>query len=237
MPVHRQVREWFLDLVDGGVLQVGDRLPAERLLADHVGVSRMTLRRALEGLEQSGRFDRVPGSRGGLRVGRSASVVDISNLVGLRAQLLRSASTAGSRVVTARTIRPGAEVCAALGLNGGLAHEIVRVRLSDDVPVVIERSYFPAKILPGLLEQDLTGSMYDVLHAHYDLAPALATQVVEPVAFGSEDASLLAAEPGGLGLLITRTSSANRGIVVEHSRDVFRSDLLHVVVSGRVPGP
>jgi GntR family transcriptional regulator len=232
---HRVVVDQLRALIDEGEWEVDERLPAERVLADRLGVSRMTLRRAVQHLESAGALRRVPGSRGGVYVAPRVSSVDITSLVGLRTQLLRSVQSATSRVVSARTQPAPADVAAALELGpGDPVHEVVRVRFANEVPVVLERSSFPAHRFPGLLERELTGSMYELMADAYGLAPTLASQQVEPVALDGVDADLLDTARGTLALAITRVSLASRGIAVEHSRDVFRTDQLRVVVAGRV---
>ncbi|MFC5931219.1 GntR family transcriptional regulator [Cryobacterium melibiosiphilum] len=234
-PVHLQIADWLSNLVVSGELTPGDRLPPERQLAEALLVSRMTLRQALEGLQTAGWLTRTRGRRGGAVIADHRSNVDISNLVGLRAQLLQSALTASSRLISATQNTPDDATRTALRLGpADSVYDVIRVRFADDIPVVLERSYFPAGLFPGLLDRDLTGSMYSLMRRHYALAPVSATQELTALIVDAADAALLEIAPNGPILGITRTSLAGNGTPVEFSRDLFRSDKLRVTVSGRV---
>ena len=60
-PAHSQIEAWLDDAIERGQLKPGDRLPGERELADSFGVSRMTLRQGLAGLEKRGLISRTQG--------------------------------------------------------------------------------------------------------------------------------------------------------------------------------
>ncbi|WP_104129432.1 GntR family transcriptional regulator [Cryobacterium sp. N21] len=234
-PVHLQIAEWVCNLVTSGNLTAGDKLPPERQLAEALAVSRMTLRQALEGLQSAGWLTRTLGRRGGAVIANHRSDVDISNLVGLRAQLLQSAMTASSRLISATVQVPDDTTRAALRLGpDDTVFDVMRVRFADDVAVVLERSFFPTALFAGLLDLDLTGSMYSIMRRHYALGPVSATQELTAIIIDPSDAAMLDVAPGSPILGIARTSIAGNGTPVEFSRDLFRSDTLRVTVSGRV---
>jgi GntR family transcriptional regulator len=237
-PVHVQISEWLSSLVVSGALTPGDRLPSERQLAETLQVSRMTLRHALEGLQNAGWLTRTLGRRGGDIIASQRSDVDISNLVGLRAQLLQSATSASSRLISATVHQPDEATRAALSLDpAATVYDVERLRYAGDIAVVLERSFFPAALFPGLLDLDLTGSMYSLMRRHYALAPVSSTQELTALIVTPNDATALGITPNGPILGITRTSLAGNGTPVEYSRDLFRSDKLRVTVSGRVVSP
>ncbi|WP_104126212.1 GntR family transcriptional regulator [Cryobacterium sp. Y57] len=234
-PVHLQIAEWVCSLVTSGNLTAGDKLPPERQLAEALAVSRMTLRQALEGLQTAGWLTRTRGRHGGAVIANHRSDVDISNLVGLRTQLLQSAMTASSRLISATVQVPDDATRAALRLGpDDTVFDVIRVRFADDVAVVLERSFFPTALFADLLDLDLTGSMYSIMRRHYALGPVSATQELTAIIIDPADAAVLDAAPGSPILSIARTSIAGNGTPVEFSRDLFRSDTLRVTVSGRV---
>src|SRR3954447_19870849 len=106
----------------------------------------MTVRQALQTLEARGLLRRMIGRSGGSFVAQPKLERDLGTFSGLSEQLRRQGVVAGARVVTARE------------LDGQL--EIVRVRLADGEAFALERSRFPAARFDGLLELDLTGSLY-----------------------------------------------------------------------------
>ena len=201
--------------IAAGELGPGDRLPPERELAAEHGVSRMTVRQALQTLESRGLLRRAIGRNGGSFVARPKLERDLGTFSGLSEQLRRQGVTAGARVVAA---------CEADG-----SIEIVRVRLADGEPFAVERSSFPADRCQGLLELDLTGSLYDLLDEHFDAAPVRAVERIEPVLADAEEAELLGLASGAPLMLVDRTAYDRAGLVVETARDVFRGDRTRIV--------
>jgi len=234
-PVHLQICEWICGLVVSGELSAGQKLPPERQLAEALAVSRMTLRQALEGLQTAGWLTRTRGRQGGAVIADHRSNIDIASLAGLRAQLLQSAISASSRLVSATRHTPDVDTRTALRVSATEdVFEIQRVRLADAVPVVFERSFFPAALFPGLLDLDLTGSMYSIMRREFALGPVSTAQEITAVIADASAAALLDIPQGSPILGIIRTSLSANGTPVEFSRDLICSERLHVTVSGRI---
>jgi GntR family transcriptional regulator len=194
-----------------GELAPGDRLPAERALAEQHGVSRMTVRQALQTLESRGVLTRAIGRNGGSFVAAPKLERDLGTFSGLSEQLARQGVVAGARVLSARETADGVE--------------IVRVRFADGEPFALERSTFPLRFA-WLLDHDLTGSLYALLG---DDAPVRAVERIEPVVADADDAAALGLRVGAPLLLVDRVAYGDDGDVVETARDVFRGDRTRIV--------
>jgi GntR family transcriptional regulator len=201
--------------IASGELAPGDRLPPERALAAAYGVSRMTVRQALQALESRGLLRRAIGRNGGSFVASPKLERDLGTFSGLSEQLARQGVVAGARVLSAGE------------LDGAI--QIVRVRLADGEPFALERSSFPADRFRGLLELELTGSLYDLLAEQFDAAPVRAVERIEPVLADEEDAAALGLRAGVPLMLVDRIAYDADGLVVETARDVFRGDRTRIV--------
>jgi GntR family transcriptional regulator len=236
-PVHAQIEVWLMSSIADGVLAAGDRLPGERDLAVALGVSRMTLRHALDGLQRRGLLVRVPGRSGGAFVSQPKIDCDLTGVAGFTEQMRRAHLQAGAQVLCARTVparaRVAAELCTAADAD---VHEIVRVRSANGRTLALERSYFPAEPFPDLLEHPLTGSLYELLGRRYDSHPHTATEFLEPVTAGPEDAEALDVEPGTALIRVERTAVSVAGWPVEYARDLYRSDRVRLMIRTEV-GP
>ncbi len=229
-PAYAQIIERIESSVSRGELKAGDRLPPERRLAAELGVSRMTLRQALATLESRGLVTRTTGRRGGTFVASPKVERDLSAFAGLSEQLRRQNVTAGARLLSAVEEAAGEAVAEALQLGlGDPVAEIVRVRLADREPLALERSTFPLARFPGLLELDLTGSLYDLLSEHYSEPPTHAVERLEPVLAGDFESETLDVGLGAPLMLVERTAYAATGVAVEFARDVFRGDRTRIV--------
>jgi GntR family transcriptional regulator len=234
--VHVQIEQWLTAAIAGGLLTTGDRLPPERELSARLGVSRMTLRQGVEALERRGLVTRIPGRDGGAFVTEPKVECDLTGLPGFSAQVRRTNLRPGSVVLSACQVRCPPDVQKPLRLEPrSKVYEIIRVRLANDTPLAIERSYFPVKPLPGLLDHDLTGSLYDLL-AEWGLDPETAVEYLEPATAGAPDADLLQVPAGSPLMGIERTAFARAGVPVEFSRDLFRPDRVRLMVRSRVGG-
>jgi len=212
---HADISAQIEQAIANGRLAPGDRLPPERALAEEHGVSRMTVRQALQTLEARGLLRRAIGRNGGSFVAQPKVQRDLGTFSGLSEQLARQGIVAGARVVSA--------------VESEAAIEIVRVRLADGEPFALERSSFPADRFRGLLDLDLSGSLYDLLDEHFDAAPVRAVERIEPVLADSDEAAALGLRVGAPLMLVDRVAYDDEGLAVETARDVFRGDRTRIV--------
>ena len=230
-PAYAQIEDRVAEAVRVGDLKPGDRLPSERQLAERLQVSRMTLRQALDSLARRGLVTRAVGRRGGTFVAEPKIERDLSAVSGLTQQLRRQGHRAGARVVSAETIRAGRSAAEALAVpEGARVYEIVRLRYSDGEPLALERSVFPAKRFPGLLDRPLEGSLYEVLRDRFGERLTRAVERLEPVVADRHEAGLLDVKVGAPLLAVERTAFGDDFTPVEWARDLFRGDRLRVVV-------
>ena len=233
LPAHARIAQWLEDLVVSGDLEPGDKLPPEVEIATSLGVSRMTLRQALGAVEAKGFIDRRRGRFGGSFVASPRFELDHASLPGFTEQMIRIDVEPGARVLGATTRRPDPVVAKALGLRRtDQVHGIRRVRTANDEPIVLEEAFVPAAVFPGLLSQNLHGSLYAAMRA-YGHAPQTAEERIEATQATVEQSDILGIAPASPLLLITRTSFTADGVAVEFSRDHLRSDRAAIRIKSR----
>jgi GntR family transcriptional regulator len=212
----------------------GERLGAEREMAERLGVSRSTVRAALAELERNGVIRRSRGRGGGIFVADRKVERDLTSLAGLPAYLRRQGFEAAARVLSTATVEADAGTAAALGLApSALVLEVVRVRLADAEPISLERALFPAERFRGLLDRSLGGSLYELLETHYGVVPGEAEERIEVVGAGAAEAKLLGLRRGAPLLAVARTAWDADGHAFERSHDLFRADRARIVVRAR----
>ena len=233
-PAADEVRRRLLDQISRGQLRPGERLGAERDLAEQLGVSRSTVRQALSVLASAGVVRRVPGRGGGTFVRQQKVERDLSRVVGVPALLRAQGMTAGSRIVSTALAAADEDTATALRLvPGAYVVDVVRIRLADGTPLSLEHVRVPAELFPGLLDLPLGGSLYELLQEQYGTAPGEAVEHIEVTAAGAVEASILGVESGSTLLSITRTTKDAHGVVFEYSHDLFRAD--RTVITVRTP--
>jgi len=230
-PTSDQVRLKLLDLVQRGALRPGQRLGAERTLAEELGVSRASLRQALGWLEEAGLVRRVPGRTGGIFVTGSKVERDLSRIVGVPMLLRDQGFAAGTRVVSVGVRPAGTQAAESLKIDpGALVVDLVRIRFADQAPISLEQAMLPADRVPDLPAKDLSGSLYELLDREYGIRPGEAIERIEVAAAGPQEAAILEIAAGQPVLAITRTTTDPHGAVFEYSRDLFRADRTRMLV-------
>jgi GntR family transcriptional regulator len=186
----------------------------------------MTLRHALGSLEERGLVARRVGRDGGTFV--EEPKLELTGLAALSDQLRGLGRHAGACVLSARERQATRAETTALG-GAGRVFEIDRVRSADGTPVAVERTVFAARLVPGLLDQPLDGSLYALLRERYGLCPARAVERLEPALATKRDARALEIAPGRPVMCVERVTYDEKGRALEVSRDVFRGDRTRVV--------
>jgi GntR family transcriptional regulator len=229
-PAHAQIESALAQAIEQGRLSPGDRLPAERELAERYGVSRMTLRQALGALEQRGRVTRSKGRYGGTYVAEPK--LELAGTSALSDQLRGLGVAAGARVLSAveRDAEPDETPL------GARVFAIDRVRLANGEPVALERGAYAAEAFPGLLDHSLDGSLYELIRSRYDEVPVRAVERLEPGLARADESEALGIDMGAPVMLVERTAFSAAGRALERSRDVFCGDRTRVVWESEILG-
>jgi GntR family transcriptional regulator len=147
-------------------LKPHSQLPSERALSEEYGVSRMTLRRAIDVLQARGYIYSVPSK--GLFVAEPR-MVRTSDVTSLSEVLRHRGNNPKTKLHLADRIHATDEVAKALGLRkGDWVYRVEQSFFDADVAMATETAYIPAEIAPGLLEQDLAASLSSILANNYE---------------------------------------------------------------------
>lgn len=234
VPVWAQIEDGLAARICGGDMKVGDRLPAERDLAEELCVSRGTIRQALDALAARGLVERGVGR--GTFVAAGKVEVRLNEVAGFTEQMARAGLQANARVLRAGVTAAPATVAAALDLEQGApALRVERLRLAGRLPLTLEDSWIPEARFPGMADLDLRGSIYALMGELYDRAPVRVTEALEPVIAQEHSAQALGVEPGSPLMLVERTAFDGAGVPVEHARDLHRGDRARFVVHAAAP--
>jgi GntR family transcriptional regulator len=198
----------------------GQELPSERKLSEALGISRVTVRRALDELARDGRLRR--------RQGAQTRVVErvqkaLSKVTGFSEELLARGSRPGHRWLSRQTVLPMPSEALALGLSAqDHVVRLVRIRTADDQPLAIERAVIPQSILP---DGGLVGhSLYEVLRS-LKAEPVRGAQRIRAGIMTPEEATLLDADAGAPLLIIERRCYLADGRPVEFTETRYNGEL------------
>jgi GntR family transcriptional regulator len=210
--------------ITSGMLVPGHRLPSEPNLAAAHKMSRVTIRRALEGLERDGLILRRGGSGTFVRDGAAppALVGDLSNML---QSLTDMGKTTRVKLLAFSYGVPPVSVADALGLDPGeRTQHSVRIRSVDGVPFSYLSTHVPERIGLGYSEEDLATKPLLSLLERSGIVANEADQTLSATLAGPEVAQALEIEVGSALIALTRVVRGPDGRGVEHLSAVYRPD-------------
>jgi GntR family transcriptional regulator len=220
-PRYARLRDRMIAAMEDGILRPGAPLPPERELATLTGLSRVTVRRAIQALAEAGLVEQKQGS-GSFVKGRPRVQQSLQRLTSFTEDMAQRGLSTTSVWLERGLFLPAPEEAEALGLDpGDQVARIARLRLSDDAPMAIERASLPVDLLPN--PTIVTRSLYDVLDAAGN-RPVRAMQKISAINLGRDDADRLGVPEHAAGLRIERVSYLASGRVVEFIRSLYRGD-------------
>eukprot|EP01133_Synstelium_polycarpum_P026555 gene26555-31932_t len=212
IPKHEQLRTILLRKCTQE-LQPGDLMTSERNLMQDYGVSRITVREAIGQLVNDGHLVRL----------HLASFTEEMRAQGHHPTTVVLVSEQGpvpENTAAALNMRPGSD-----------GYHVKRLRLADGEPVSVDDGWFNPELLPGLLDMDLTGSIYRATADKYDKPIDRAEQTVSADGASTEIATLLGTRKGAPVLYFDRVSFSEIA-PVEHTRSWYRSDRYQLQMEG-----
>ena len=232
VPKYFQLREILLDLMESD-LAVDRAIPSERELSGRYGLSRMTVRQAVDHLVLEGRLYRVQGK--GTFVARPKINMPL-RLTSYSDDMRTRGLVPGSRDLRRRTVRAATHLCRALGVAPGApVHVIERLRTADGIPMAVERSHVPLAVAPGLPDEPLRDrSLYDLLASKYGIVLDAGEQTIQAAIVDQTDADLLDLAAGSPVLLLERRACAGAR-VIELAVSTYRADRYQLRVRLEAP--
>ncbi len=218
-PLYRRLQAALRGAIESRVLKAQDALPAERELADDFKVSRITVRKALDGLVTEGLLTRRHGA-GTFVAGRVEK--QFAKLTSFSEDMVARGRVPRSEWLTKAegTVTP--DEALTLGLSPGTTvYRFHRIRYADDLPMALEQSTISGFGLPGIEAVDV--SLYAALEAAGN-RPARALQRLRAVLFTKEQAALLGVQSGAPGLFIERRGFLEDGRTIETTHSWYRGD-------------
>lgn len=218
-PLYQQLHRALRQAIADKRLTTDEALPAERDIALDFGISRITVRKAIDALVEEGLVTRRQGAGTfvAARIEKSFSrISSFSEDMVSRGRVPRSVWLGRSD----GTVTP--EESMTLGLSpGSPVYRFNRIRFADDAPMALEYSTVPGFCLAS--KDAVETSLYDALEATGN-RPVRALQRLRAVLFTAEQAELLTLDRGAPGLLIERRGFRDDGATVEITQSWYRGD-------------
>ncbi len=226
MTKQSETRDRVLDLIEQ--LDVGDAIPSERLLSANLGVSRLTVRAALDDLVREGYLLRRRGS--GTFVSEPKIAQELT-LTSFTEDMRRRGLSPQSRTLELEVVPAGARLGRFLHVSPSEPIVVAkRLRLADQETMAIETLHVRQALVPGLTGADLEErSFYELLRERYGVAVTGGTQTIEPTVTNEEESQALGVPLHSPAFQFERTTRAADGSIVEFVRSIYRGDRYRLV--------
>lgn len=221
-PIYQQLNQALCEIIESGVYNPGDRFLTERQISEVYGVSRATANKALSSLVSQGILE--------FRKGIGTFIQGHTRTHDLFDDKAKEANKQpATRVLDFRNLKASeAEESIRENLKVGPdepLYFVERLRLLDDVPVLLERRHIVAKFCPNLKKEALLGSLYETWASEYDLEITESDERIRAVSIGRQDAKFLQVPTGTAGMQVIGSGRLKGGDWLYLSQTLYRGDM------------
>ncbi|MFC7384887.1 GntR family transcriptional regulator [Sphaerisporangium rhizosphaerae] len=220
VPLYFQVAEQIAEAIRRGDLVPGSRLDNEILLADRLGLSRPTIRQAIQYLVDKGLLVRKRGVGTQVVHGQVKRTVELTSLYD---DLRRAGQEPGTKVLCLEPTGASDEIAAVLGVPPGTeVLRLERVRYAAGEPLALLHNWLPAGLGPLSAQALEERGLYELLRSA-GVRMRVANQRIGARAATPAEARLLDERRGAPLLTMVRTTYDDQGRAVEHGSHVYRA--------------
>ena len=228
-PLYARIQEYIAELILTGKLAPDAKIQSERDFSDDLGVSRMTVRRAITELVNEGLLERKHGS--GTYVAKPKITYESHELANYTLAMQHRNIGVASQLLEFGQIVASRRLAESLQIEiGNPIYRVAMLRLANRVPVILERVFVSSARCPGLEEWDLEkSSLQDLLTDAYHIEPGRISQTVEAVVAVDTVAQQLRVDEGFPLLMLSRVMfEKGHEMPVFFSQDFLRGDYARI---------
>jgi len=225
LPLYDQIERNLRDLIINGKLNPGEMMPSEWELVELYGVSRLTVRRALDELVRQNWLERKHGVGTFVRQPTTASIS--ASKLSFTEQMRSIGRKPGSRLISQKTSPATAKIARLRRIQEAEPIiELTRVRLADDEPILLETSCLSLERFPSLTSYSWSEdeSLYKILSEEYGVNVVGLDHTLKPVLLTETEAHYLQAKSGTPAILSEIVAFTKNNTPVEYVWSVSNGD-------------
>lgn len=228
-PVYIQIHNQIKQEIENGKWQVGAKIPAERELALSFGVSRMTLRQAIQTLVDEGILERHVGS--GTFVANRKVQEKMSGVTSFTDLMIAAGKVPSSKTISYHITTPSESETELLELKPDVkVLRMERIRYGSGVPICFEIATVPANLINNFSKEEITTSLYKALEKKANLFPGRAIQTVSAMSASERIAEYLGIKRGAALLRLRQLSYLQDGRPFEYVHTQYVGDRFEFVL-------
>lgn len=223
VPLYQQLADRLRRQIADGDYRIGDRLPSEGALGEEFGVSRITVRAALDQLSAAGMLQRLRGK--GTFVSAPPVEHELIRLTDFVEDMMAAGLNPTSRVFRLDEEPATPEVAAELAIAPGTpVVRLDRLRLGDNAPIAVDTTFLPLRygrlLERGYLEHE---TIYRQLETRYGIPVLSGGFLIEAGVASADLAAQLRIDQGSPLLIIRRTSYSTNREVIYYQKRYYRA--------------
>ena len=223
VPLYYQLKELIRQKILDGIYKEGDLIPSERELNDVYELSSTTIRRALNDLVQENYLERKAGKGTFVRMRKVQR--DLRKVLGFTKNMKEMGLTPSTRVLSKKIVLADTSVRERLRLEkGAKVVRLERLRLANDVPMMVETRHIRTDLCPKIHREDLSSSLWKIFEQKYGLKPNRHRQAITIAEVSNHAASLLEIPQGKPVFLIRGETYVGENEPIECEESLYRSD-------------
>ncbi|MBT8331746.1 MAG: GntR family transcriptional regulator [Deltaproteobacteria bacterium] len=226
IPKYLQISAWLNELIETGRYRTGEQLPSEVELAKMCDVTRTTVRQAIAELTARGLLRKEKGTGTFVSAPAPAELRQKLEYISSTTDLMQDSGIAQStRVLEKRVVQAEDQIAKLLFLGANKKVILLRrVRMGDGTPYVYEESYLPYDLFKGILDKNLTGSMYKLISEQFNVVLARCAQTISAVNLIADVAKILKLPANAAGIFMESLTFDENSIPVELLYSYLRGD-------------
>lgn len=222
IPLYSQLMDIIIEEIETSMHE-DDQLPSERDICEKYDVSRSTVRQAITELEREGYIYKVHGK--GTFVASKKLDQDLVKFYSFTEEMKKLGKKPVSKVLMFEIVGISNKISKKMRMEEGtLAYKFTRLRIADNIPMIVETSYVPYDKFPGITKENLEKeALYDILKNKFQVNITMAEETFQPVLTNEEEAERLEISKESPSLKIERFTYENDDII-EYTISIARGD-------------
>lgn len=229
IPLYYQLENVLREKITSGAFETGERIPTETEFIEQYGVSRITVRQALQALAADGLIERKQGSGTivAARQSKKRRFAGVIHLTGSLDELIEMGMETPIKVLEMNRVEADQHEAELLEVKIGVPiYRLKRLRMNDGKPYSLIINYLPEEIGASLTMAELSsGALLHTMETKLGLNLDYAIQQIHAELADPYVAKLLDIRVGTALLSIERTVYTDKARPVEYVHTLYRSDL------------
>ncbi|WP_066187179.1 MULTISPECIES: GntR family transcriptional regulator [Gracilibacillus] len=223
IPIYHQLEEQIKGKIEKGEYMPGDSLPSEREYAEELNISRMTVRQAITNLVNERYLHRIKGK--GTFITEKKFEQNLSGLTSFTEDMKARGMKPSNKLVNFEIVPAKKSLASQLNIpEHSPIYEIKRIRLAEDIPMALERTYVSANLIKGLTDDIVQSSLYQYIEDDLQLKIGKASQLFEATIANDEEMEYLNIPEHSPILLMRRITQLEDGTPFEVVKSAYRAD-------------